>query len=221
MYITTLGFIVISWMIRNVLLCARFGWVSSAAQGPVTLAMFPGFCEGTVASSRLLGCARTHTHTHTHKRTHARTHAYTHTRARAHAHAHAWQIMKKAAQRPQSASQKQMDDMDNNLFPTAKKSGPKAGRRASASKSPTAERGGGRRSSGAGGGVYDRLTDQGQYTGMYANRNEEAIMKDDPNVQKKGTGHAKNFGDAPVQKFGLQVVCPAGRRVFQQPSTVR
>ena len=60
--------------------------------------------------------------------------------------------------------------------------------------------------------MYDRLTDASAYTGMYANRNEEAIRIDDPSVEKKGTGHAKNFDSAPVQKFGLQVRAVPGAR---------
>ena len=43
---------------------------------------------------------------------------------------------------------------------------------------------------------------------MYANHKEEAIHHNDLAVEKHATGHAKNFGDAPVQKFGLQTDKP-------------
>mmetsp|Transcript_131791 Transcript_131791/g.185930 ORF Transcript_131791/g.185930 Transcript_131791/m.185930 type:complete len:152 (-) Transcript_131791:82-537(-) len=60
----------------------------------------------------------------------------------------------------------------------------------------------------SGGGVYDRLTDKTQYTGMYANHNEQAADHTNAQVQGKASGHAKNFSDAPVQKFGMQVDKP-------------
>eukprot|EP01084_Bolivina_argentea_P112614 200839_1 len=57
------------------------------------------------------------------------------------------------------------------------------------------------------GNVFDRMTDKANYSGMYANRNAEAI-KASPQAETKGTGHAKNFSDAPVQKFGAQYEKP-------------
>lgn len=55
--------------------------------------------------------------------------------------------------------------------------------------------------------VFDKLTDKTQYTGMHANHQEQAIKHDDT-TDRKAISHAKNFGDAPVQKFGLQVDKP-------------
>uniref|UniRef100_A0A7S4CRQ1 EF-hand domain-containing protein n=1 Tax=Eutreptiella gymnastica TaxID=73025 RepID=A0A7S4CRQ1_9EUGL len=148
------------------------------------------------------------------------------------------QIKKPAPGRPMSASQQQMNHLDDNLFDTAQKPSSlrrssDSGRRGSGPGLPTPDVGSGRRSSDRrgsghspdpgsgrrssggnasggrrGSGVYDRLTDASAYTGMYANRNEEAIRIDDPSVEKKGTGHAKNFDSAPVQKFGLQTDKP-------------
>eukprot|EP01004_Peranema_trichophorum_P010493 NODE_9293_length_604_cov_45.889813_g8660_i0.p1 GENE.NODE_9293_length_604_cov_45.889813_g8660_i0~~NODE_9293_length_604_cov_45.889813_g8660_i0.p1 ORF type:complete len:159 (-),score=36.40 NODE_9293_length_604_cov_45.889813_g8660_i0:127-573(-) len=56
--------------------------------------------------------------------------------------------------------------------------------------------------------VFDRLTDKSGYTGMYANRNEQAIDTTNEQVQKHATGHAKNFSEAPIQKFGVQAERP-------------
>jgi len=55
--------------------------------------------------------------------------------------------------------------------------------------------------------VFNRLTDKEQYTGMYAEHNEQAIVHED-GTDRKATSHAKNFSEAPIQKFGLQVDKP-------------
>lgn len=54
--------------------------------------------------------------------------------------------------------------------------------------------------------ITSRLTDPAKYTGMYANKQREGISQ----AAKEGAGsnHAKNFGEAPVQKFGLQTAKP-------------
>ena len=49
---------------------------------------------------------------------------------------------------------------------------------------------------------------------MYANRKETAIDKTDPSVEKHATGHAKNFNEAPVQKFGVQADKPVQFRCW-------
>lgn len=61
---------------------------------------------------------------------------------------------------------------------------------------------------GAGGGVFDRLTDETSYTGMYAQRDATAVDTTRLDVERHATGHAKAFGEAPVQKFGVQVDKP-------------
>jgi hypothetical protein len=55
--------------------------------------------------------------------------------------------------------------------------------------------------------VFDRLNDKTTYTGMYANHNEEAIVHSDK-TDRKASCHAKNFNEAPVTKFGVQIEKP-------------
>ena len=62
--------------------------------------------------------------------------------------------------------------------------------------------------------IFDKLTDPRQYTGMYALRNAQAIDKTNPFVEKKGTGHARNFNEAPIEKYGLQADKPAKFRCW-------
>eukprot|EP00669_Euglena_mutabilis_P007838 TRINITY_DN3032_c0_g1_i1.p2 TRINITY_DN3032_c0_g1~~TRINITY_DN3032_c0_g1_i1.p2 ORF type:complete len:257 (+),score=70.15 TRINITY_DN3032_c0_g1_i1:31-771(+) len=56
--------------------------------------------------------------------------------------------------------------------------------------------------------VFDRLTDPHQYTGSHAQPPEATVEKRGDGAKTHATGHARNFGDAPVQKFGLQVEAP-------------
>lgn len=95
------------------------------------------------------------------------------------------EIMKSSASaRPTSAAQKKMKDMDDSLFASA-----------SPGKVPKSP---------GGSDITSRLTDPSKYTGTHVNHNEAKIDKTNKAVEKSATGHAKNFGDAPVQKFGLQ-----------------